>query len=164
MIKNLTSLLAGLLLCQGAAAQSSAIYRDEVITIPSGTVITEDGVSHFRDIRLVNQGDGSFRLAGAEPGEIAEVEDVTVHPVQGGQVEVTAHGAKSSACVELLDPTVSYKDGTFTVVLAETERTAEVCILILEFFEKTFTLDVEGLESGTYTVNVNGVVEEFTLP
>lgn len=163
MIRSMTATLTALLLSQAVSAQGSAVYRDEVITIPSGTVITSDGVAHFRDIRLIEQEDGSFRVAAAERGEIAEVDSVEVNPLAGDEVEVTVKGAKSSACVELLEPTVSFKDDTFTVVLAESKPTSEVCILILEYYEERFTLDVSELEPGSYTVDVNGVEEEFTL-
>ncbi|MEN9231242.1 MAG: hypothetical protein Q6L68_10075 [Thermostichus sp. DG02_5_bins_236] len=49
----------------------------------------------------------------------------------------------------------------FTVVL-ETLRPADVvCIQVLDPFEITFPLPMEGLPRGEYTVSVNGVSETF---
>src|SRR5690606_14886849 len=143
----LTALAGALLLSQTAAAQNSAIYRDNVITIPNGSVITEDGVAHFRDIRLVEQEDGSFRVAAAERGEIAQVDSVEVNALADGQVEVSVKVAETSACVDLLEATTFYNHDIFTVVLAETPYTAEVDILILEFDQKRFRHDSANLAS-----------------
>jgi hypothetical protein len=48
--------------------------------------------------------------------------------------------------------------------MIQTARPAdEVCAQVLEPFEQTVELDVEGLEPGQYTINVNGVTQDFEL-
>lgn len=161
----LAAFIPGLLACQCVLAEeTSAVYRDKVLSIPNGTVISDDGSVHYRNIRMVETEDGTFRVTAAQKGEIASVDEVSVHVDPAtGIVQVTAEGAKSSACVDLLEPVVSRKDNEFTVVLAETPPKSDVCILILEFFEETFEIDGTELEPGHYTVEVNGAEAEFTL-
>jgi len=45
-----------------------------------------------------------------------------------------------------------------------TKRPADKeCAQKISIIEETFTLDVYGLDRGTYSVDVNGVIEQFTL-
>lgn len=73
-------------------------------------------------------------------------------------------GYLGTPCQNLLSPAVSYADGVFTVVLAQSNLgPAEICIAMIEPFTKSVSLDVEGLPAGTYEVIVNGVSAEFTF-
>lgn len=164
MIKLLTGMVGTLLACQ-AMAQSSAVYMDDAINISLGAVVTEGDVTAYRDIRLVNEGNGLFRLAAAEPAEVATIDSIAVSEfidADRRSIEVVVEGHKSVPCVEVLEPMVNQVDDTFHVVLAESEQMG-VCAQVLTPFETSFTLDVSDLGVGTYTVNVNGVEEDFTL-
>ena len=104
---------------------------------------------------------GGFRVVAAEPAELADVESVEVF-VAEDEADVVVRGTKSS-CVEILEPAVSYQDGRFIAVLPESKPASDVCIAIAEQYEFTFQLDTSELESGSYTLVVNGVEEAFTL-
>jgi hypothetical protein len=142
---------------------SSVIYRDHVLTIPHGTVIDEHGAVHYRNIQLVEVGPNTFQVASAEQGLLASVDSVEVFSDGSGKVEVVVEGAQSTACVDILDPVVSFKDDVFTVVLAETAPESDVCIMMLVYYESVFELETGDLEAGEYSVVVNGVEASFSL-
>ncbi len=147
------------------ADQGAAVYRDNVLTIPSGVIIDDDGVTPVRGVTLIQEEDGRFAVAEAGDGMLADVDTVTTEIVgdHNERVRVTAAGYQSSACVDILEPAIVRDDNVFSVVLSESEQWSDVCILILKSYEKTLYLDVRGLDAGTYIVDVNGVEAEFTL-
>ena len=80
------------------------------------------------------------------------------------QVSLFVTGNKSVPCVNLQTPAIFRDGSSFTIALAETSLgPAESCIAVLDPFETTIPLDITGLNSGTYTVNVNGVESSFSL-
>ncbi|MDA9783766.1 hypothetical protein N9C14_02795 [Gammaproteobacteria bacterium] len=109
---------------------------------------------------------GNFTVLEAEPSPLVFVDSVTVIMTKSlpPQVSIVVRGNKSVPCVELPNPAI-FRDGfSFTVALAETKMgPAETCIAIIEPFETHIRLDTVGLESGLYTVNVNGKEEGFSL-
>jgi len=163
------SVMVALVLAMGiihvALAQEAAVYRDKVLTIPSGVIIDDQGVTAVRDVTLIQEEDGRFRVDETGEGQLAEVDSVTVTSVESTEdrVKVTAEGYQSSACVDILMPAMVRDDNVFSVVLSESAQWSDVCILIMKRYEKSFPLDVRGLEPGTYLVIVNGVEAEFTL-
>lgn len=79
------------------------------------------------------------------------------------QVDVYAMGNLPDGCTRLTDAQKVRSGNNFDVTLM-TERPAHmVCTQALVPFEHTIPLDVAGLRAGTYTVNVNGARETFTL-
>lgn len=110
-----------------------------------------------------------------EPGQTGDPEEVLIRdatvtsleililesfPVQ---VNVLITGELGDGCTELL-PITSEREGDTFYVNVQTTRPAEaVCTLELRFFEETVSLDVRGLEAGTYTVDANGVTGTFSL-
>jgi len=105
----------------------------------------------------------------AEPGEMiigeATVESIEVLILESFpvQVHVRVSGYLGDGCTELGDINVERVDDTFNVTI-QTQRPADaICTQQLVGFEETIPLDVQGLEAGTYTVDVNGVTETFTL-
>jgi len=79
------------------------------------------------------------------------------------QASVQIDGELGDGCTEL-GPITTERDGeTFTVTVKTTRPADAVCTMELRFFSETVALDIEGLEAGTYTVDVNGVTETFTL-
>lgn len=158
--------LASLLLAQALAAQP-AVYRDEVLSIPTAAAIGENGEArYYGEVALRDEGGGLFRLVQADAKPLVQVEEVEVLILESFPVQVSVHveGFKSVPCVELLPPAVSREENTFTVVLAESELgPAESCIAVVDPFETRVSLPVRGLEAGEYTVSVNGVEADFTL-
>jgi hypothetical protein len=79
------------------------------------------------------------------------------------QVSVTASGYLPDPCTAI-SGTEQTMEGDTIYLEIKTSRPADVvCIQVLEPFEETYPLDVAGLPAGTYTVDVNGVTDTFTL-
>lgn len=79
------------------------------------------------------------------------------------QASVQIDGELGDGCTELA-PIETEREGDTFHITVQTERPADaVCTMELRFFSETVPLDIEGLEAGTYTVDVNGVTETFTL-
>ncbi|WP_407282549.1 hypothetical protein V7O61_05045 [Methanolobus sp. WCC1] len=128
----------------------------------------------------------TFTLGCAEPPEIPDNEsvlteensskyiygDATVENIQililesfPVQVHVTATGYLPDGCTSINEKTVSYDEETksFTVEITTIRPADEMCTEALVPFEETIALEVYGLEKGTYTVDVNGITDEFEL-
>jgi len=144
-----------------------ATLQGNVLTIPQGAVIDSNNPTYFTDIRLNYKGNSTFTLVDAQAANLVFVDSVQIAILESFpvQINLTLKGNKSVPCVELLPPAISKQDNLFVIVLAETQLgTGESCITVIDPFETTFALDVSGLTAGTYTVRVNGQVEDkFTL-
>ncbi|MBA2483810.1 MAG: hypothetical protein H0V39_05205 [Nitrosomonas sp.] len=155
-----------LILSQLAFGQPATL-QGTVFTIPQGAVIDNNNLTYFTDIQLSYEGSGNFKLISAQSTNLVSVDSVQTTILESFpvQVNITVSGNKSVPCVELLPPAISRQDNLFIVVLAETQLgPAESCIAIIDPFETTFSLDVLELPAGTYTVRINGQVEDtFTF-
>lgn len=143
-----------------------ALYKDQVLTIPQGAMMDSTGTTYFESIQLQANDEGNFVLIAADPRGLATVESLEVMVMESLplQVSVAVAGYTPTPCNELLTPAVFYEDNSFTVALAYSELgPAESCIAVIEPFETTVPLQVEGLTAGTYQVSVNGQQTEFTL-
>lgn len=79
------------------------------------------------------------------------------------QASVQIDGELGDGCTEL-EPITTEREGDTFFVTVKTSRPAEaMCTMELRFFSESVPLDILGLEAGTYTVDVNGVTETFTL-
>ncbi|MCK5923442.1 MAG: hypothetical protein KAG66_21080, partial [Methylococcales bacterium] len=80
------------------------------------------------------------------------------------QVNVLARGTLADNCSQI-DQAVSQLNGNeFRVVVTTFRNVAdEVCIQEIVPFEEIISLDVDGLDAGTYGVNVNGSTGSFTF-
>jgi inhibitor of cysteine peptidase len=79
------------------------------------------------------------------------------------QVHVRIKGILGDSCTSLHQITQTRVENTFTITVTTTRPTDAVCADIITQFEETVALDVYGLPAGTYTVDVNGVRDTFTL-
>jgi len=143
-----------------------AVFSGGVMTIPEGATVTSGGNAYYTDITLGQKADGSLVVTGATPNSLVQVKNIDIQVMESFplQVSVSVDGIKSVPCVDLLSPAVSYADDTFTVVLAESNLgPAESCIAVTDPFTTSISLDVRDLPAGTYSVNVNGVSDEFTF-
>lgn len=148
------------------ASTQPATFEDFVMTIPEAAALVDGVASYYTDIRLESTIEGNFALTAAEKSNLVSVTSVAANVAESLplQVSLTVAGEKSVPCVELQSPAIFRDQFAFTVVLAETTLgPAESCIQIVDPFETTIPLDVTGLESGTYSVNVNGVETSFDL-
>lgn len=79
------------------------------------------------------------------------------------QVRVNVTGYLGDGCTSLGEITTRQEGDTFFITIA-TERSGDmICTQQLVGFEESIPLDVEGLAAGTYTVDVNGTTDSFTL-
>ena len=79
------------------------------------------------------------------------------------QARVQIDGELGDGCTELMPITVEREGDTFHIMVKTTRPADAVCTMELRFFSESVALDILGLEAGTYTVDVNGVTETFTL-
>lgn len=79
------------------------------------------------------------------------------------QARVQIDGELGDGCTEL-EPITTEREGDTFYITVRTARPADAtCTLELRLFSESVSLDIEGLEAGTYTVDVNGTTETFTL-
>jgi putative hemolysin len=101
-----------------------------------------------------------------QPGR-AQIDAVTVQILESFpvQVEVLVRGNLPDDCTEVgrVDQRFDPDENIFWIEIATVRTTEDVCAQALVPFEKTVALDVYGLPAGTYTVDVNGTRETFTL-
>ena len=79
------------------------------------------------------------------------------------QVRVTAKGDLRNGCEEIYEILSEKNNNAFIITMNAAAPKDEICTQVLRPFEETFALDVVGLSAGTYTVDVNGIKESFTL-
>ncbi len=81
------------------------------------------------------------------------------------QVAAVARGNLRDGCTEIDDVTTDFdaESKTFTVEITTVRDRDAMCTQALVPFEERIELDIYGLPAGTYTVDVNGVRETFTL-
>lgn len=103
------------------------------------------------------------------PGAIltgtAQIDSIDLLILESFPVQIQAHviGWLGDGCTTMGTITQVRDGNTFTVTIP-TERPADaICTQQLVGFEETIPLDVHGLPAGTYTVDINGVTETFTL-
>jgi len=79
------------------------------------------------------------------------------------QVRVTVTGNLPDGCTQVGKTNVERNKKTFTVSITTKRPRNAICTQALVPFEEGVSLPVEGLSKGTYTVDVNGVTDTFTL-
>jgi inhibitor of cysteine peptidase len=99
---------------------------------------------------------------GEAPVKSIEILIMESFPVQ---VAVVARGELPDACTEVdqINQRVDLENDTLWVEITTVRPTDLACIQVLAPFEERIPLDVYGLPAGTYTVDVNGVTDTFTL-
>lgn len=81
------------------------------------------------------------------------------------QVEVLILGSLPDSCTEIgaVEQRLDAEENTFWIEIETFRSEEETCAQALVPFEEAVPLDVYGLPAGTYTVDVQGVQETFTL-
>jgi len=79
------------------------------------------------------------------------------------QVHVRISGILGDSCTTLDQITQTRVENTFKIKVTTTRPADALCADIITRFEETIALDVYGLPAGTYSVDVNGVRDTFTL-
>ena len=111
-------------------------------------------------------GPGEAPGGGLIYGEAA-VDEVSLQIMESFPVQVAAvaKGNLKDSCTAIDEIRQSYDADTktFTIEITTVRDADAVCAQVLAPFEERIELDVRGLPAGTYTVDVNGVRETFTL-
>jgi len=111
---------------------------------PTGTMASEDGEFIYRNATVENI-------------QILILESFPV------QINVVANGYLPDGCTKI-DQTIKNREGNTFLVTITTKRPADaMCTMAIVPFNKVISLDVYGLEAGDYEVNVNGIIDSFTL-
>jgi inhibitor of cysteine peptidase len=105
--------------------------------------------------------DGTF-VHGKASVESIEVFELESFPVQ---IVVVARGNLPDGCTEIDQVNVNSdrERHLFRVEITTVRERAKICTQATVPFERNARLDVYGLPAGTYTVDVNGVTDSFTL-
>ena len=95
----------------------------------------------------------------------ATVESVEILILESFPVQVRAvvKGYNPDPCTKINEITQKRDGNTFVVTITTQRDRGQACIQVISPFEESISLDVAGLNAGTYTVTVNGVSEQFTL-
>ena len=99
-----------------------------------------------------------LRLAGVEQFDIVVLE---TDPVQ---VRVVVYGWMSDSCMTIRNFEQS-REGRLISLKIITTRPADVmCAQMIKRFRETYPIETRDLPPGTYTLDVSGKQEQFTLP
>lgn len=102
----------------------------------------------------------------AEPVQgIATVDSIDIQMLESFpvQVNVRAQGNLPDGCTLIEQSRAEQQGDTFIVTISTIRPANMLCTQALVPFQEVVPLDVEGLAAGTYTVDVNGVTDTFTL-
>lgn len=101
-----------------------------------------------------------------QPGR-AQVEEVAIQILESFpvQVEVVIGGNFRDSCTEVdkVDQQFVPEKNIFWIEIRTVRTTDDACAQVLTPFEETVPLEVYGLPAGTYTVDVSGTRETFSL-
>jgi hypothetical protein len=169
---KLTAWFVTSLLSSAAAQAEVPVFVDNELHLDAVATMDESGNHYYRDVILHRDADGRFRVASAASRPLVSVRSVEANLFAATgidtkvQASVTVTGLTSVACVVLEKPASTRVDKTFHVLLAETVmEPGAVCASLVanQPFELSLPLDIAQLPAGTYTVDVNGVTDTFTL-
>ena len=164
----------------------------EIIAVrPSGVACTEALVPFTREVALDTAGlpDGTYTVqvgehelpltigASAIPTAPSKrpAGDLLIRPAVVEDVEILDSGDPTQLCLMVsgyypdgcttFHGTTMSVDGARIVLTVETERPRDaMCTMAIVPYAETVTVDVSGLAPGAYTLEVNGLTQELTLP
>ncbi|WMW22566.1 hypothetical protein RE476_01740 [Methanolobus mangrovi] len=116
---------------------------------------------------LDNETETTDQLNGEYVYNNAVVEDTEILILESFpvQIHVIATGYLPDGCTQIHEKNIEFNDqkNTFTINITTTRPADAICTEAIVPFENTIVLDVYGLEKGIYTVDVNGITNEFEL-
>jgi len=155
------------------AIECMATYQDGVLTVPCVAVSDQNQLYSVElstsepnnpSIFTLNNPTAKTPIASSDTATKANIESIEILILESFpvQVNVLAKGYFSDGCGKLGSINTVKSENSFVItVMAEHE--GEVCTQALVPFEESISLDVLNLKAGTYTVDVNGVTDSFTL-
>ncbi len=125
---------------------------------------TGNATDNIKENYTENKNNGSEEeyIYGDATVEETEILIMESFPVQ---VQVIVSGYLPDGCTQIHEENIEFneQEKKFNVHLTTIRPADEMCTQALVPFERNITLDVHGLEKGVYTVDVNGVRNEFEL-
>lgn len=155
-----TFLLIGLLAACSPAGGEPAVTDSPATETPDpdAPVSSDDPVEATPDVDVST--DPENVIEGEAIVETISIAIMESFPVQ---VSVNVAGYLGDGCTELGEITSTREDDNFIVTILTKRPADALCTQLLVGFEENIALDVLGLPAGTYTVDVNGVTDTFTL-
>ncbi len=148
-----------LVACTAPPGDEPGAGLDPTATPAADDPVGSDDATATPGVEEEDPGDGEMLIRDAV---ITEVE-VLIMESWPLQARVEIDGELGDGCTELEPITTEREGDTFFITVRTARPVDAVCTLELRFFSESVALDIEGLEAGTYTVDVNGVTETFTL-
>jgi len=149
-------------MCTQALVPFTTTYRLDMADVAPGTYVVDvNGI----EAELVWEGAMTRPRAGEYIEREALVDSIQVQIMESMpvQVAIVIEGNFRDGCSELSDITQEV-EGDQIVVRVWTRRPKDaMCTQALVPFTERYKLDLEGIEPGTYTLDVNGVTETLKL-
>ncbi len=120
-------------------------------------VSSDDDTAVDEPIIEVIEGDIIMGEAMVESVDVLVMESFPV------QINVRATGYVGDGCTRVGNITTEQDEDTFRIHISTVRPADAICTQQLVAFDELISLDVDGLEAGTYMVNVNGRTSSFTL-
>ena len=99
-----------------------------------------------------------LRLAGVERIEIVVLESDPV------QVRVVVYGWMSDSCTTIRNFEQVREGSLIRLKIITTRPAGVMCAQMIKRFRETYPIETRNLPAGTYTLDVSGKQEQFTLP
>lgn len=147
-----------------AVAGNYTIFANEILSIP--VVNTNNQIGKYEHVQFKLAKDGRWDLVGFDEPKQAAVETIKINLLESFpvQVHVDVAGNLPNGCYGLGETHVVTENNQFLIVLNMIElETLIACTQALVPFKITVPLDVYGLHSAIYQVNVNGITGSFEL-
>jgi len=80
------------------------------------------------------------------------------------QVRVVVYGWMSDLCTDIRNFEQTREDNLIHLRIITARPADAICAQAIKRFRETFPLETKDLPPGTYTLEVSGKTEEFTLP
>jgi len=93
----------------------------------------------------------------------AQVKDIVIHLMESFplRVNVVVRGSLPDSCTTLDQFTQELRGNTFVIKILTAPLAGRACAQVTQPFDQVIPLAVEDLKAGVYTVEVNGVSENF---
>ncbi|MDB4285515.1 hypothetical protein N9903_01260 [bacterium] len=96
---------------------------------------------------------------------VTSVDSIEIVILDGfpGQVMIIARGGLPDSCSEIGSITQRREGNTFMVTIETLRNPDQICAQVIVPFQESISLDIEGLPSDKYFVDVNSVRDSFVL-
>ena len=155
------------------AIECMATYLDGVLTVPCVAVSDQNQLYSVElstsepnnpSLFTLNNPTVKTPIASSDTAVKANIESIEILILESFPVGVmvTAKGYLNNGCGKLGTINTVKSENSYVITIPA-EYEGEICTQALVPFETSIVLDVQNLKAGTYTVDVNGVTDTFTL-